>query len=82
MTPCTTASIGTWVEAHPATDAWMMGDRYGEIVKVGRKFVHVRMDRSGRTLRFSPHNLLLLPRDELHYTRGIGTGAVHVRTIV
>ncbi len=36
------------VRLHPATDAWMMGDRYGDLVKVGRKYLHVRMDRSGR----------------------------------
>lgn len=50
-------TIGQRVETHPATSAWMMGDRYGEVVKVGRKFVHVSMDRSGRTLRWSPRNL-------------------------
>jgi hypothetical protein len=43
--------IGKRVELHPATDAWMMGDRYGEVVKVGTKYVHVKMDRSGRTLK-------------------------------
>jgi hypothetical protein len=47
-------NIGMRVQSHPATDAWIMGDRYGEIVKVGRTKIHVKMDRSGRTLRFSP----------------------------
>lgn len=46
------------VQAHPATDTWMRGDRYGVVEKIGRKYVHVRMDRSGRTLRFLPVNLL------------------------
>ncbi len=55
-----TRLVGTRVEAHPATDTWMMGDRYGEIVKVGTRFVHVKMDRSGRTLRFTPNNLLTI----------------------
>lgn len=50
--------IGKRVQAHPAIGVWMMGDRYGEVVKVGRKYIHVRMDRSGRTLRFIPANLL------------------------
>lgn len=45
------------VQAHPATDAWMRGDRYGTVTKVGRKYVHVAMDRSGRTLLFLPKNI-------------------------
>lgn len=45
------------------TDRWMMGDRYGEVVKVtksGRlinsdarvEIAHVKLDKSGKTLRF------------------------------
>ena len=45
------------IQTHPATDAWMRGDRYGTVTKVGRTYVHVRMDRSGRTLRFTPGNI-------------------------
>jgi len=45
---------GMRAELHPATDAWMFGDRYGEIVKVGRTLVHIKMDRSGRTLKVAP----------------------------
>lgn len=32
-------------------DAWMRGDRYGEVVKVTAQYVHVKMDKSGRTLK-------------------------------
>jgi hypothetical protein len=46
--------IGARIELHPATDAWMRGDRFGVIVKSGRKYLHVLMDRSGRTLRVAP----------------------------
>ena len=46
--------LGLRVESHPGTNAWIFGDRFGEVTKVGRKLIHVRMDRSGRTLRFSP----------------------------
>ncbi len=46
------------VELHPATDAWMFGDRYGAVVLIGRKYVHVLMDRSGRTLKVQPRNIL------------------------
>lgn len=45
--------IGKRVELHPATDRWMMGDRYGEIVKIGREYVYVKLDKSGRTVKFS-----------------------------
>jgi len=45
------------VELHPATDAWMQGDRFGEIVFIGRKYVHVKMDWSGRTLKLLPRNI-------------------------
>ena len=47
-------NVGHRVELHPATDRWMMGDRFGNVVKVGRKLVHVKMDRSGKTLKVSP----------------------------
>ena len=52
--------IGQRVQAHPATDIWMCGARYGTVVKVGRKVVHVQMDHASlkRPLRFSPDNLL------------------------
>ena len=51
-------AVGTRVELHPATDRWMMGDRFGEVVKVTRTLVHVRMDRSGKTIRFGPEDLI------------------------
>ena len=49
--------VGKRVELHPGMDAWMQGDRYGVIVRVGRKFYHVKMDRSGRTLRITGDRL-------------------------
>lgn len=52
--------VGDRVESHPATDAWIRGDRFGEIVKIGRKYIHVQMDRSGRVRRFIPQNVLIL----------------------
>ncbi len=44
--------IGRRVQLHPATDRWMMGDRYGVIVKVGREYMYVKLDKSGKTIRF------------------------------
>lgn len=46
------------VQLHPACDAWMAGDRYGTVVKAGRKYVTVQMDRSGKRRRV-PYDLLL-----------------------
>ena len=58
-------NIGKRIELSPATDAWMMGDRYGEIVKTqiwtanlldprdsAQVFVTVKLDKSGKTRRF------------------------------
>ena len=44
------------VELHPATDAWMSGDRFGTIVKVGGR-LHVKMDRSGKVRKVSQRNI-------------------------
>jgi len=51
-------SKGQRVESHPATNAWIRGDRYGNVTKVGRRLVHVKMDRSERTLKFFPKDLI------------------------
>lgn len=50
--------VGQRVQAHPATDTWMRGDRYGTVERVGRLYIRVRMDRSGHLKRFTPDNLL------------------------
>ena len=50
--------VGDRVQSHPATDAWMQGDRYGEVVKIGHSYVHVKMDRSEKVRRFAPENLI------------------------
>jgi hypothetical protein len=47
------------------TDRWMMGDRYGEVIKITKKIrkavvggtyeneiAHVKLDKSGKTMRF------------------------------
>jgi len=46
------------VELHPGTDDWMRGDRYGEIIRTGRRrsgelFAVVRLDKSGRHRRIN-----------------------------
>lgn len=50
-------TVGQRVKAHPATDTFMRGDVYGTIAKLGTRLVHVKMDTSGRTIKFSAHNL-------------------------
>ena len=49
--------LGDRVELHPALDRWMRGDRFGAVVGIGRKFLKVRMDRSGRTIPLLPENV-------------------------
>ena len=60
-TPQTTSQSGQRVKAHPATDTFMRGDVHGTIERISRgpkRLVLVKMDRSGRQLRFSARNLL------------------------
>jgi hypothetical protein len=45
------------VQLHPCTDSWMRGDRFGEVVKVGRLACTVKLDKSGKKSAF--HNELL-----------------------
>lgn len=41
--------VGDRVELHPAHDAWMRGDRYATVERIGRStIVWVRSDKSGR----------------------------------
>jgi len=49
--------VGDRVQLHPGTDRWMMGDRYGDVVRIGMKKVHVKLDRSGKTIGFPPDRL-------------------------
>lgn len=51
--------VGSRVELHPGTDAWMRGDRYGEVIGTTRdkRRYKVRMDKSGKMLKVSPNNI-------------------------
>lgn len=51
---------GDRVQVHPASDAWMQGDRYGTVTSVQRQYVRVQMDQSGRLWRFHPASLTLV----------------------
>ncbi len=55
--------VGSRVQIPPYTDRWMMGDRYGVVTKLtpgvprvrnlkaGVTMAHVRLDKSGKTVR-------------------------------
>ncbi|WNM74160.1 RNA binding protein [Mycobacterium Phage Nergal] len=49
--------IGARVATHPATHAWLRGERFGEVVALGDNAVVVRLDRSQRAVRFVPRDL-------------------------
>lgn len=57
---CMTYAPGTRVELHPATNAWMKGDRYGEVLGEGKNqsIIRVKMDKSGKTLSVLHANIL------------------------
>lgn len=64
-------STGQRIETHPATDAWMRGDRFGTVTVIGRKYVSIKMDVSKRTLRMLPSNIGLSSYT-VRYTRADG----------
>ena len=49
--------VGDRIEMHPGTDAWISGDRYGEVVfrirgyRQGMPGYRVKLDKSGRYIR-------------------------------
>lgn len=49
--------VGERVELAPHLDLWAAGDRFGTIESIGRFYLHVRMDKSGRTVRVVPENV-------------------------
>lgn len=52
-------NIGDRIQMHPATDAWMKGDRYGIVVKVTKRSIHIELD-SGRVIRVASNNFDLI----------------------
>ena len=49
--------VGDRVQLSPACDRWMMGDRFGEVVAIGRVLLKVHMDRSGKTIDIIPDRI-------------------------
>ena len=50
-------AIGQRVETHPATDAWIRGDRYGVVLGYSGRRVRVHLDRSNTPRLFHTDNL-------------------------
>ena len=52
---------GQGIELHPGTDQWMMGARFGTVVKTDHKtgLVHVRMDNLRNILKCKPDHILV-----------------------
>ena len=54
---------GQRVQAHPATDRWMKGQRFGTVEMIGKRTVWVRFDRGSRKVA-SVQARNLLPVEE------------------
>ena len=48
--------VGKRIQLHPATDQWMQGHRYAQVIKVGRKVITIKTD-AGRTYRVPPEHV-------------------------
>ena len=57
-----TFHAGDRVEIAPHFDLWMRGDRYGTVVKDSKLGVYVKMDKTGKRLRFGRDDLTLIER--------------------
>lgn len=49
--------LNSRVECKPHLDCWMQGERYGRVVRIQEKVVHVRMFKTGRIRIFSHLNV-------------------------
>jgi hypothetical protein len=36
--------VGDRIQLHPATDLWAFGVKYGNVLAIGRKLLHVKLD--------------------------------------
>jgi hypothetical protein len=52
-----TFNVGDRIELAPHLTRSAMGDRFGEIVSIGRRYLHVEMDVSGKTVNVVPENV-------------------------
>lgn len=67
--------LGKRVQMHPASDAWWQGDRFGEVVGIGRareyveremgvksmqRPLKIKLDKSGRVVRAHPDSVIIV----------------------
>ena len=48
---------GERVELHPGTDWYMRGARFGVVHKVGREWVHIRLDSTAAVIMLRPSRI-------------------------
>jgi ribosomal protein L21E len=60
------------IELSPSTDQWMMGARFGNVVKLDTKtgLVHVRMDKLRKVLKCQPDHILKINPETDHGFHG------------
>jgi len=71
---------GVRVQLHPGTDWWMRGARYGEVTKVGRTRVHVRLDATGTVITLPFDRVKLIDGGDYRRRPGGGLHSSHRRT--
>jgi hypothetical protein len=54
----TSLKVGDTVKIHPACNWFMQGVKYGEVTKIGNKYVHVKAIGFNSTRKFSDTTLL------------------------
>ena len=56
--------VGNYVELDPASDWGKRGGRYGTVKKIGKKWIHVRLNIFARTVKLKPEDVTLLLGDD------------------
>lgn len=54
--------VGQRVQMHPATDLWMRGARFGNVAKLGHKYITVQLDALKKPVKVHPDNLMHVER--------------------
>jgi hypothetical protein len=55
--PRATYVVGQRVQLHPGSYRWVLGNRYGEVIKVNRTNIEVRLDKSGTVAKLHPSQI-------------------------
>ena len=57
--------VGTRIQMHSATDEWMQGDRYGQIIGIDP--IYVKLDKSEKVIMVHPANLIPVEKTKEDY---------------